>query len=57
MPQLYADVDFSKPIVFLDKEIERLGMQSVKGARFVDKLVKAHLTNGNEQWILIHIEV
>ncbi len=28
-----------------------------KGRRFADQLVKVQLKNGEEQWILIHIEV
>ena len=57
VPQLYADVDFSKKVDFLDKEMERLSKRSVKGAKYVDKLAKVYLKDGREQWILVHIEV
>ena len=57
VPDLYEDVDFSKGITFLDKEMEQLSKRSVKGAKYVDKLAKVYLKNGREQWILIHIEV
>ncbi|MDI6794513.1 MAG: transposase, partial [bacterium] len=57
VPDLYEDVDFSKGITFLDKEMEQLSKRSVKGAKYVDKLAKVYLKSGEEQWILVHIEV
>ncbi|MFH1860185.1 MAG: Rpn family recombination-promoting nuclease/putative transposase, partial [bacterium] len=57
VPELYENVDLSKGIDFLDKEMEQLSMTSVKGAKYVDKLAKVYLKDGNEQWILVHIEV
>jgi len=57
VPELYDDVDFEKDIQFLDKEMEQLGIRSVKGAKYVDKLVGVPLKDGEEQWILVHIEV
>ena len=57
VPNLYFDVDFSKGVSFLDKEMEQLAIRSVKGAKYVDKLVKVYLRDGKEQWILVHIEV
>ena len=56
-PEIYEGVDLSKGIDFLDKEMEQLSTESVKGAKYVDKLAKVYLKDGNEQWILIHIEV
>jgi len=57
VPDLYQDVDFSKEVTFLDKEMEQLSLTAVKGAKYVDKLVKVYLKDGEEQWILVHIEV
>ena len=57
LPDLYKDVDFSKDFNFLDKEMEQLGQQSLKGSKFVDKLVQVFLKDGSDRWILIHIEV
>jgi len=57
VPELYDDVEKEKDIQFLDKEMEQLGIRSVKGAKFVDKLVRVPLKDGEEQWILVHIEV
>ncbi|MBU1614835.1 hypothetical protein KJ693_05915 [bacterium] len=57
VPDLYKDVDFSKGVTFLDKEMERLSLRAIKGAKYVDKLIKVYLKGGEEQWILVHIEV
>jgi hypothetical protein len=48
-----------KGVVFLDKELSELFPELEKqgGNRFVDMLVKVFLKNGNEEWILVHIEI
>ncbi|MCH8293378.1 cytosolic protein [Candidatus Poribacteria bacterium] len=57
VPELYEMVDFNKPFTFLDKEMEQLAQKSLKGSKFVDKLVKVFLKDGSEEWILVHVEV
>lgn len=43
---------------FLDKELGQLYPENGNpNRRYVDKLAKVKMRNGNEQWILIHIEV
>ena len=58
LPQLYPEVDFSRPFENLDKELtqilEAIGSDKL---RIADKLVKVWLKDGTEKWILIHIEV
>lgn len=51
--------DLSKPFDYLDKEFETLfpPEPNGKGVRFVDKLVKVHLKDGGEKYVLCHIEV
>jgi predicted transposase/invertase (TIGR01784 family) len=50
--------DFSKGFEFLDKELDDLfPKEESKSIRYVDKLVKVHLKDGNEKWILVHVEV
>lgn len=51
--------DMEKGVVFLDKELSELFPELEKqgGNRFVDMLVKVFLKNGNEEWILVHIEI
>ncbi|MBC6420054.1 MAG: Yae1 family protein, partial [Prochloron sp. SP5CPC1] len=42
---------------FLDKELQKIVRDAQLGRRYVDKLVKVWLKNGDEQWVLIHLEV
>ena len=57
VPELYETINFQKPLTFLDKELAELSQQALRGAKVVDKLAKVFLKDGEEQWILIHIEV
>ena len=50
--------DMARGFDFLDKELEDLFPQTYEeNVRYVDKLVRVWLKNGQEEWILIHIEV
>ncbi|MGB1206441.1 MAG: Rpn family recombination-promoting nuclease/putative transposase, partial [Chitinophagales bacterium] len=58
MPDLFKEIDFSKKVIFLDKELQKIMPQKErKGKRISDCLAKVHLKNGKEKWILVHIEV
>ena len=57
MPALYTQIDFTKEISFLDKELEQIYSENDDKLRLVDKLVKVFMKNGEEHWILIHIEI
>ncbi|GAA6619969.1 Rpn family recombination-promoting nuclease/putative transposase [Scytonema sp. NUACC26] len=57
LPNEHIYVDWTKPIEFLDKELEEVVKDAEIGRRFADKLVKIYLTNGAEEWVLIHVEV
>ena len=57
MPDLAEDIDFTKPYSFLDKEFSTIEIKSEDGTRYLDKLVKFYLKNGDEQWTLLHIDV
>ena len=47
-----------KGFQFLDKELEQLfPSQEIEAPKFVDKLVKVYTKSGQEEWILVHIEV
>jgi hypothetical protein len=41
----------------LDGELQQVARESETGKRITDKLVKVYLRNGEEQWIVAHIEV
>jgi hypothetical protein len=50
-------VNWDKGFQFLDKELAQISPESEAGRRYVDKLVKVYLQNGEERWVLVHIEV
>lgn len=55
-PELSEKVDWNRKIIALDKELEQLNPQSDSKIRYADKLFRVFLTNGKEQWLLIHVE-
>jgi hypothetical protein len=56
-PQAHAEIDWGRGFEFLDKELQQIMPEAEIGRRTVDKLVKVWLTSGEEQWVLIHIEL
>lgn len=56
-PEAVETNDFSKGFVFLDKELEKLSPDAESRRRHADKLIRAHLRDGREQWFLVHVEV
>lgn len=59
IPEAEAIFDFNRPFEFLDKELEQLFPNDPDdfSPRYVDKLVKVFTLEGNEEWILVHVEV
>lgn len=51
-----AAVDWAKGYQFLDKELQSVSYGAVVDRRSADKLVKVWLKNGEEAWVLAHIE-
>ena len=50
--------DMERGFQFLDKELEQLfPTEEIEAPKFVDKLVKVFTKTGEEDWILVHIEV
>jgi len=56
-PDLYEEVDFERGYDFLDKELSQIAIEAKEGRKYVDKLVKLYLQDGEERWFLIHIEI
>ena len=56
-PKVHAEVDWSRGYETLDKELEQIAPQAETGRRVVDKLVKVWRKSGEEEWVLVHIEV
>jgi len=54
---LAKEIDFSKGVEFLDKELSKLFSKGEAINRDADLLVKVFLKNGKEKIVLIHIEV
>ncbi|HBY76151.1 MAG TPA: cytosolic protein, partial [Cyanobacteria bacterium UBA11148] len=56
-PQAYSQIDWKREIEFLDKELQQVVRDAELGKRLVDKLVKLYRQNGEEAWVLVHIEI
>lgn len=56
-PQIHRRIDWTKKPEFLDKELLSVVGDAEIGTRFADKLVKIYRISGEENWILIHVEV
>ena len=56
-PCAHAEIDWSKGHVFLDQELRSVVQDAELGTRFVDRLVRVNVLNGDENWIYIHVEV
>lgn len=56
-PEAYAVVDWEKDYEFLDQELQQLEPDAEIGKRLVDKVAKVWLVNGEQAWVLLHVEV
>jgi hypothetical protein len=56
-PAIEADIDWSKPIVFLDKELQKVVRDGEIPKRYADKLVRVYRLNGDPALVVCHIEV
>jgi hypothetical protein len=58
-PEIGKELDLSRGFEFLDKELAEVFPDGEKAAntRVVDKLVKIFLRDGEERWMLLHLEV
>ncbi|MGK7876693.1 MAG: cytosolic protein, partial [Xenococcaceae cyanobacterium] len=56
-PQAHREIQWSRGFEFLDKELQQVVRDAELGRRLVDKLVKIYRCDGEETWVLIHIEV
>lgn len=57
LPEFHAEVDFSKPVDFLQQELFKEIIEERKGRKMADQIAKVQLKNGKEQWVLVHTEV
>lgn len=56
-PEKHKEIAWEKGYHFLDKELAKITRNAVTGNKHVDKLVELYLKNGQETWILFHIEI
>jgi len=56
-PEIEIEIDWNREYEFLDKEFQQIANLAEIGTRFADKLVKVWVNDGQEIWVLIHIEV
>ncbi|XWK88000.1 MAG: Rpn family recombination-promoting nuclease/putative transposase [Phormidium sp.] len=56
-PTAHGEIDWAHAPEFLDKELQQVVRDAELGRRLADKLVKIYLKNGEEAWVLIHVEV
>ena len=56
-PIAAAGINWKRGYTFLDKELQQVVRDAKFGQRFVDKLVQVWQSDGQEKWVLIHLEV
>ncbi|MDQ2732814.1 MAG: transposase, partial [Armatimonadota bacterium] len=56
-PAIYAEIDWSRPYEFMDKELQQVNPDSKTGKRLADMLVKVWRKDGQEAFVLVHVEV
>ena len=56
-PDIAQRIDWSVPVEFLDKELQEIVRDSELGKQRVDKLVKVRRLSGDDEWVLLHVEV
>ncbi len=56
-PEIDTNIDWNRGYEFLDKELQQIAPDAEIGLREADKLVKVWRLDGEETWVLIHIEV
>ena len=53
-PNAARRVDWSQPVVFLDKELQEVVRDAESGKLRADKLIRVNALDGREEWLLIH---
>lgn len=56
-PKAYQDIDWSEGHKFLDKELRQITRDAKIGRKYVDKLVRVQLRNGERAWAMIHADI
>jgi hypothetical protein len=56
-PGVHAGIDWSRGYVFLDQELQQVVRDAELSRRMADRLVQVWRNDGEEAWVLIHIEI
>ena len=56
-PTAAEGIDWSKGYAFLDKELQQVARDAELGKRLADKLVQVWRKDGEDAWVLAHVEV
>lgn len=56
-PRTHAAIDWSRPFSFLDQELAALSGGAALGRRVLDKLIRVFSMDGDEQTLLLHVEL
>ena len=56
-PEAHAGINWSQGHTFLDKELQKVARDAELGRRFADKLVRVRGLDGQDDRVLVHIEV
>lgn len=56
-PNAHANVDWARGYELLDKELQAVTRDAEIGRRHVDALVKLWRKDGEEAWVLAHVEI
>jgi hypothetical protein len=56
-PNIATEIDWDRGYEVLDKELEQIVREGELGKRLADKLFKVWRKNGEETWVLIHLEI
>jgi hypothetical protein len=56
-PWIEAEIDWDKPIQFLDKELQKIVRDANTPKNYADKLIQVHRKDGQKALVIIHAEV
>jgi hypothetical protein len=56
-PDAHADIDWSHPPLFHDKELSKVVRDARVGKGTVDKVAKVRRLSGEEAWVIVHVDV
>src|SRR5436853_7271895 len=56
-PHAHTAINWARGYTFRDKELQQVVREAELGRRVVDKLVQVWRRDGDETWVLVHIEI